>query len=56
LKDLGTDGRILIKGSSRSGIGGHGLDCSDSRYGLVAGCGECRTELSGYIKCWVFLD
>jgi hypothetical protein len=30
LEDLCIDGRIIFYGSSRSGMGRHGLDCPDS--------------------------
>ena len=37
-------------GDARSGIGGHGLDCSGSEQGQVAGaCEQCDEHL-GYIK------
>jgi hypothetical protein len=35
---------------------GHGLDQSGSGQGQVAGCCECNNKLSGFIKCWEFLD
>jgi hypothetical protein len=41
---------------SRSGMGKHGLDCSGSGLGLVAGACECGNETSGSIKCWNFLS
>jgi hypothetical protein len=35
---------------------GHGLDCSGSRQGQVAGTCKCANKPSGFIKCGEFLD
>jgi L-asparaginase II len=39
-----------------NGMGRHGLDCSGSGQGQVAGCCKCGNEHPGYIKCREFLD
>jgi hypothetical protein len=56
LKDLGVDGRIILKCIFKKWDGRHGLDCSGSGEGQVAGACECCNELSGSIKCGEFLD
>jgi hypothetical protein len=38
------------------GMGRHGLDCSGSGLGQVAGVCECGNEPSGSMKCGEFLD
>jgi hypothetical protein len=37
-------------------MGKHGLHCSGSGQGQVAGACECGNELSSSIKCGQFLD
>jgi len=40
----------------KRGVGGLGLDCSDSREGQVVGACECSNEPSNSIKSGEFLD
>jgi hypothetical protein len=47
----GLNGRIILKWTLKIGIGSHGLDCSGSGEGQVAGFCECGNEPSGCIKC-----
>jgi len=55
LEDSGADGRIILKWTSRSGMGRHGLDCSGSGCGHVADACECGNEHSGSIICGEFV-
>ena len=55
LENLAIGGRIVLKWIFRKWDGGHGLDCSGSRQGQVAGSCECGNELSGSIKWGNFL-
>ena len=50
------DGRIILIGSSGSGMWGYGLDRAGSGYGQVAGTCDCGNKPSGSIKCGEFLD
>ena len=45
LVDPGLHGSIILNGSSRSRMGGHGLDRFASGQGQVAGSCECGNEL-----------
>jgi len=59
LEDPGLDGSKKVRWIFRKGDvggGGHGLDCSGSGYGQVAGTCEYGNEPSASIKCWEFLD
>jgi hypothetical protein len=56
LKDLGIDGRIILKMDLRQMGWGHGLDRFGSGQGKVADCCECGYELFGSIKCGEFLQ
>jgi len=56
LGDLGIDGKILLNGFSRNGIGRHGLDCYVSGYGQVASVYECGDKLPGSKKDTEFSD
>ena len=56
LGDLGVDGKVILKLTSRCGIQRCGLDCSISRQGHVAGAYLCGNDPSGSIKCGEFLD
>ena len=49
LEDIGINGRIILKGSSRSTIGKYGQ-------GHVASTCECGNEPSGSIKCSELFD
>ena len=55
-EDPGVDGRIILNGSSGSGVWGHGLHRSGSGQGQMAGICDCGNETSGSIKCGEFLD
>jgi hypothetical protein len=50
LKDIGVDGRIILKWILEKWDGWHGLDRSGSAYGQVVGSCKCS------IKCEEFLD
>ena len=58
VEDLGVDGRIISKWSSRSGIRRLGLDCFSSGYRRVVDACECGNEPSGsknegnFLTCW----
>jgi hypothetical protein len=54
-EDLGIDGRIKLKYFFKSELGRHGLICSDSGQGKVAGACEWGNEPSGSIPCREFL-
>jgi hypothetical protein len=56
LEDPDVDGRMILKWFFKKMVGRHGLDCSGSREGQVAGACECGNERSGSIKCGVFLE
>jgi hypothetical protein len=56
LKDLGIDGRIILKWDLREVGYGHGLDRSGSGQGQFAGCCECGNEPSGSIKYGEILE
>jgi len=56
LGDPYVDGRIILNGSSGSGMWGYGLDRVGSGLGQVSGTCECGNEPLGSIKCWEFLD
>jgi len=42
---------IILEWISKNGMGGHGLDTSDSEQGQVVGSCEHCNETSGTIKC-----
>jgi len=50
------NGRILLNWIFKKWDARHGLDCSDSEWGQVAGTCEGNNEPSGSTKCWEFLD
>jgi hypothetical protein len=54
-EDLTVDGRIMLKGSSGSGMWGYGLDRAYSGWGQVVRSCECCNEPSGSIKCGEFI-
>jgi len=54
LEDPGVD-RIILKWIFKTWDGKHGLDCSGSGEGQVAGASGCGIETSGSIKCGEFL-
>ena len=56
LGEPGVDGRIILDGSSGSGMWGYGLDRAGSEKGQVVSCCERGNEPSGSIKCGEFLD
>jgi len=56
LEDPDVDGRIILKWFFKKMVGRHGLDCSGSGQGQVAGACECGNERSGSIKLGVFLE
>jgi hypothetical protein len=56
LEDPIVGGRIVIKWIFRKWDGEHGLNLSDSELGRVADSCECSNELSGSIKCGIFLQ
>ena len=56
LGDPGVDGRIILDGSSGSGMLGYGLDRAALGQGQVAGSCEYGNEPSGFTKCGEFLD
>jgi hypothetical protein len=56
LKDPGLDGRIILKWISRTWDGRAWTELSSSQQGQMTGTCECGNELSGSIKCRVFLD
>jgi hypothetical protein len=55
-RDPGVDERIILNGSSGSGIGEHGLDRSDTGWRQVSGYCKRGNEPSGSTKCGVFLN
>ena len=55
LEQRGVNGIIILKWILEKWNEGHGLDRSGSGQGQVASCCECGNELSGVIKCGVFL-
>ena len=56
LENPGVDGRIILDGSSGSGMWVCGLDGASSVLRQVACACECGDEPSGSIKCGEFLD
>jgi hypothetical protein len=56
LGDPGVDGRIILRWIFRKWDVGVWTGSSWLRTGKVAGTCECGNELSGSIKCGVFLD
>ena len=56
LEEQGVDGRIILNGSSGSGMWRYGLDRAGSGQRQVAGTCECGNEPSGTIKCGEFVD
>ena len=52
----GADGKIILKWIYGKVGKGHGLDCSGSGLGQVAGCCECGDETTGPRKGGEFLD
>jgi hypothetical protein len=56
LEDPDVDGRIILKWFFKKMVGRHGVDCSGSGEGQVAGACECSNESSGSIKYGVLLE
>ena len=56
LEDPGVDGRIILRWIFTKWNGGHGLNCSGSEQGQMAGTCECGIETSGSVKSGEFLD
>ena len=56
MKDLGTDGRIIIKWIFRKSGVGHGLERSGSGQGQMADTFGSGNEPPSSIKCGEFLD
>jgi hypothetical protein len=56
LEHLDVDIRIILKWIFKKWDGMHGLDCSGSGYGQVAGSCDCSSEYSGSIKCGELLE
>jgi hypothetical protein len=54
LGDQSVDAKIVLNGSSRIGMLGHGLDRSSSGQGQVEGFCECGNEPSVSKKCGEF--
>ena len=56
LEDSGVDVRIILKWIFGNRDREHGLDCSGSREGQLAGCCESGNVNSGSMKCGEYLD
>jgi hypothetical protein len=56
LEELDIDRRIILNCIFNKGIGSHGLDSSGSAQGQVSVVCECCNEITGSVKCGVFID
>ena len=54
LEDLGVEGKMILNGSSRSGMKWHGLDWSEVGQGEGRNCCICGIELLLSIECGYF--